>query len=128
MRADIVRIDAKGRITIPYHIREAMALNSTIELVITIAEDGLKISPVVGDKTAEIQLSMKDEPGMLSRVLNELADTRVNIVISQSFENERGKTAYFNAIADISNIRNVEKFRERIKNIEGVTGVKIIER
>lgn len=44
---DVVHLDAKGRLSVPKHIREALGLSPEEELVVTLDEGEIRVRPVV---------------------------------------------------------------------------------
>ncbi|MBI5347612.1 MAG: ACT domain-containing protein [Candidatus Aenigmarchaeota archaeon] len=128
MRFDIAKMDRKGRVTIPSYIREGMGIEDGIELIISLDGKILKVIPIVAEKNAEIYVSMKDVPGMLSRIINALSKNSVDIIFSQSHTPERGKIAFFSAIVDIVNVKDIKKLKKDLHNIRGVFTVKIAEK
>jgi prephenate dehydratase len=54
------------------------------------------------DQLAKIELAMSDAPGTLSRILSLLSSDQIDLVRSESTAQERGRSAEWNAIVDVS--------------------------
>ncbi|MBI2579624.1 MAG: AbrB family transcriptional regulator, partial [Candidatus Aenigmarchaeota archaeon] len=68
---NIVRLDSKGRIIVPFHIRDYIGLKEGMELIIVNNEKReLRIFPLVNGNTAHLRLMMSDAQGSLSKVMN----------------------------------------------------------
>lgn len=124
-RHNIVTLDTKGRILIPYHIRELLDIDSGSEFVIMSNYNGeVKLMPLRKGKTAEIRLLIDDKPGSLMAITQALAKMKIDIVLSQSKTLERGHLAEWSAIADVSeceNPRRIDKDLSRISAVKRAT-------
>ena len=103
-KSNIAKIDSKGRILLPVHVRRSMNTEDGTEFVI-FPEDGcIKILPLLKGKTAELRFLINDAPGSLAAVANALSDFGVNIIMSQSRTMPKNKTAEWDIIADITGL------------------------
>jgi AbrB family looped-hinge helix DNA binding protein len=102
--SNITRVDSKGRILIPIHIRKLLGAEDGTEIIIIPDNDKsqVRMLPLVRDKTAEMRLVMNDVPGTLAHIANSLANHSVNIIMSESRTIQKGKTAEWDVIVDIS--------------------------
>ena len=108
---NVVKVDSKGRIIVPYHIRDYLGLQEGTELIVTNYEQKeLRIFPLLKG-TASIDVLMTDAPGSLAKVLDVVSRNKAEILMSVSKTIERGKLAEWNAILDIS--------RSKRKKLEG---------
>lgn len=103
---EIVRIDSRGRITMPSPIREAIRFSEGM-YVLLIADLDKKVIRVVPfadpeAKLVEISITLSDIPGALAKSANILADEGVDLLSSESRTLRRGKTAEWIVIADVS--------------------------
>lgn len=106
---NVVRIDSKGRIVVPFHIREYMGLESGTEVVISNNEKKeMRIFPLING-TAKYTILMSDKPGSLATILKTFAMHNVDILMSTSRAIERGKLAEWSAIMDISACKDIKK-------------------
>ncbi len=103
---EIVRVDSKGRITIPMVIRESLNIVEGMHVVL-IADTSKReiiISPVVfpGTKLYEIYIEINDVPGALAEVTDLMAKYGVDLIATHCTTVRRGETAECLLIADMS--------------------------
>jgi bifunctional DNA-binding transcriptional regulator/antitoxin component of YhaV-PrlF toxin-antitoxin module len=124
---NIARLDSKGRILIPSHIRKFLNVDDGTEVIIL--PDGEKsearILPLVRDKTAEFRITMADSPGSLAVIADILARYNINVLMSKSRSLVKGKVAEWDLIVDTSACNGkIERMRASllgsnfIKNME----------
>lgn len=124
---NVVKIDSKGRIIVPYHIRDYLGLQEGTELIITNNESKeLRIFPLLKG-TASIDVLIADAPGSLAKVLDVVSKNRAEILMSISKTMERGKLAEWNAILDISKAKR-KKLEGALKKLAVVKKVRIEEK
>ncbi len=115
--SNIVRIDQKGRVLLPKHIRGFLKAEDGTEVVlIPDNESGhVKVVPLINDKTMELRFVIKDFPGSLATVAETLAKSGIDIIMSESKTLMKGKFAEWDVIVDTSNYNDgVEKIREEL--------------
>ncbi len=116
---EIVRVDSKGRITIPMVIRETLGIVEGM-YVILMADSEKKeilVAPLVPPKAklVEIHVQMIDKPGALAEVAEKLAKMGVDLIISKCSTIKRGELAECTLIADISESpKDTEGLRQEI--------------
>ncbi len=103
---EIVRVDSKGRITIPMVIRESLNIVEGMHVVL-IADTSKReiiISPVVfpGTKLYEVYIEINDVPGALAEVTDSMAKFGVDLIATHCTTVRRGETAECLLIADMS--------------------------
>ena len=114
---NVVKLDSKGRIILPYHVREYMGLKEGVELLISNNEKKeLRIFPLISG-TAELRIVMADVPGSLSKVLNMIAKYKIDILMSTSKTIEKGKIAEWNAIIDTNQCKDTRKLEADLKRM-----------
>jgi len=114
---NVVKLDSKGRIILPYHVREYMGLKEGVELLISNNEKKeLRIFPLISG-TAELRIMMVDVPGSLSKILNMIAKYKIDILMSTSKTVEKGKIAEWNAIIDTSQCKDTRKLEAELKKM-----------
>lgn len=126
---NITRIDSKGRILIPIHIRKLMNVEDGTEMVIIPDNEKkqARILPLIKEKTAEFKLMMDDHPGSLAHIANIFSDFNVDIIMSQSRTITKGKLGEWDVIADISNCNgNLKQFKETLMDSKFVKSVELV--
>ncbi len=129
--SNIVRLDSKGRILVPIHIRHMLKAEEGTEVVIIPDKNNghVKILPLVNGKTAEIRLLLKDLPGSLAKIANILMEYDINIIMSDSRTLARGDLAEWNVIVDTSEFSNgFDSLRERLLNSDAVKNVEVVRK
>jgi len=127
---EIVKVDSKGRITIPLVIREALDIREGMN-VLLIADTSKKeviVSPISQEaQLLEIEFEMEDRPGALAEVVSELARQGVDMIITRCTALKRGETAECLVVADISKSTiTTEKELEKLLNrLEPIRMVKV---
>jgi AbrB family looped-hinge helix DNA binding protein len=114
---NVVKLDSKGRIILPYHVREYMGLKEGVELLISNNEKKeLRIFPLISG-TAEMRIVMTDIPGSLSKILTSIARSKIDILMSTSKTIEKGKLAEWNAIIDTTHCKDTRKLESELKRM-----------
>ena len=103
---EIVRVDSRGRITMPSSIREAVRLSEGmyVMLVANLDKKEIRIAPFADPEAELVELSITffDIPGALAKAASILADKGVDLLSSESRTLRRGKSAEWIVIADVS--------------------------
>jgi len=103
---EIVRIDSRGRITMPLSIRDAARLSEgmRVMLVADLNTKEVRIVPFADPeaKLVELRVSLADAPGALAKAADALAKQGVDLLSSESRTLWRGKSAEWIVIADVS--------------------------
>ena len=126
----LVKIDSKGRVTIPQTIREALGIEPGMMMAIIADIDRREIlvSPIFvkGASIYQIDLQLHDRPGALAKVANLLASHKVDIIASKCASITRGREAGCTIIADFSNVEtDVGEIRRQLEELDVVIQVKI---
>jgi len=102
----IVKLDTRGRLVIPNEFRETLNLKEGDEVLISLDSktDTLVISPIYGKTTdlVKIEIEFGDTPGCLAKIAKKLAETKIDLLMTESKSSQRGKKARWDIIADIS--------------------------
>jgi len=119
---EIVRIDSRGRITMPSHLREAVRLSEGmyVMLIAELDEKEVRIVPFADPeaKLVEFRIAFSDMPGALAKAANILAMMGVDLLSSESRTLRRGKSAEWVVVADVSRCKcKLEELEQKI--IEG---------
>jgi len=122
---EIVRVDSRGRITMPSSIREAVRLSEGmyVMLIADLDKKEVRIAPFADPeaKLVELNITFSDVPGALAKSASILADEGVDLLSSESRTLRRGKFAEWVIVADISRCKCTLKELEQKIVAEGST-------
>ncbi len=126
----IARVDERGRIIIPSSFRETLAIKEGSNVLLRVDDKNgmLMIIPFATelDELAKIEITMSDSPGTLHRILEILSSERIDLVRSESTAQERGRSAEWNAVVDLSNCKKkISQIRKKIMKEKVAHDVKI---
>lgn len=127
--SNITRIDSKGRILIPIHIRKMLGADDGTEIMIIPEHDRsqVRMLPLVREKTAEVRILMNDVPGSLAHIADALAAHNVNIIMSESRTIMKGKVAEWDIIIDTSEANgSVDKLKGELERSRDIKKVEIM--
>ena len=127
--SNIVRIDQKGRVLLPKHIRNFLKADDGTEVVlIPDNESGnIKVIPLINDKTMELRFVIRDFPGSLATVAETLARNSIDIIMSESKTLVKGKFAEWDVIVDTSNYNDgIEKIKKQLLNNELIKKMEVL--
>jgi len=100
------KLDGRGRVMIPLSLREVLGLKEGSPVLIKLDDESesVRIIPFVteGEELALITVEMSDAPGALSKILSLLSARGADIVKSESISSERGRSAEWRALVNIS--------------------------
>ena len=126
---NIVKIDSKGRILIPFHIRNYADLNENSEVMLmSNGNKEIKVIPIVEGENATINILMKDEQGSLGKTIDTLSKHNIDILMSHSKTIEKGKLAEWTAMLDISNCKDIKKFEHDISKLDVIKKSEVVVR
>ncbi|MCX6819193.1 MAG: hypothetical protein NT129_04315 [Candidatus Aenigmarchaeota archaeon] len=116
---NVVKLDKKGRIILPFHVRDYLGLKEGMEMLISNNEKNeLKIFPLFTGKTADIKVMIEDKIGSLNKLLDVIEKNKIHILMSTSKTIERGSLAEWSAIVDTSNLRDIKKLENELKSLD----------
>ena len=130
--SNIMKMDSKGRLLIPVHIRKQLDTSEGTEVML-ISDDEtneIKIIPLIKDKNAELKFLLTGIPDSLAMVANMLANHNINILMSESRTLIRGKMAEWNVIVDTSstNNGNLERLKDELKTSRFIKNIEILRK
>jgi AbrB family looped-hinge helix DNA binding protein len=126
---NVVKLDSKGRIIVPFHIRDYLGLKEGTELLVTNNEKReLKILPLMNGKTSEIKIMLSDLPGSMAKIVNTIARHNVDVLMSMSQTIEKGKSAEWTAMVDTSNCKDIRKLEKHLLSLDVVKKVEVEKR
>lgn len=116
---EIVRVDSKGRVTIPAYMRGDLGIREGAYAAIRInrEERAISIGLFAGAKAklVEVRMRIQDRPGALARVARTLSELSVDLLSSTSRTMKKGELAEWMVIADFSqSSRDPEEIRRRV--------------
>jgi AbrB family looped-hinge helix DNA binding protein len=126
----LVKVDSKGRITIPQTIRESLGIEAGM-LVAMLADTEKKeiiVSPIMAEnaKVVQIEVTMQDRPGALAKVTSKLSELKVDIIANRCTSITRREEGECTFIVDISqSSTDVEGIRKALEGLDVVTQVMI---
>jgi AbrB family looped-hinge helix DNA binding protein len=119
--SEIVRIDARGRMTLPSTLREAIGLSQGmyVMLIADVTEKHVRIIPFADPKAKlmEFHIILHDVPEALANVASMLAENNVDLLLTTSRTLKRGELAEWVVTADVSKCNcQLKKLKEKILN------------
>ncbi|MDI9644132.1 MAG: ACT domain-containing protein [Candidatus Verstraetearchaeota archaeon] len=129
---EIVRVDSKGRITIPSKIREELGLQSGTYVTVRLerGENRAILSLFSGpdSRLIELHLMMPDRPGALARAAKVLGDANIDLLLSSSRTIRKGDLAEWVVVADASHANgSVDEVKKKILESQAAIEVDIKE-
>jgi len=119
----LVKVDSKGRITIPQTIRESLGIEAGM-LVAMLADTEKKeiiVSPIMAENAKVIQIE-----GALAKVTSKLSELKVDIIANRCTSITRREEGECTFIVDISqSTTDVEGIRKALEGLDVVTQVMI---
>jgi len=123
--SEIVRIDSRGRVTMPSSIRDAVRLSEGmyVILIADLDKKEVRIVPFADPeaKLVEFRITFADVPGTLAKAADVLARQGVDLLSSESRTLRRGESAEWIVIADVSKCKCKLEELERKVVEEGAT-------
>ena len=116
---EIVRVDSKGRVTIPAYMRGDLGMREGAYTSVRInrEENTLTIGLFAGAKAklVEIRIRIQDRPGALARVARTLSELSVDLLSSTSRTLKKGDLAEWVVVADFSqSSKSPEDIKKRV--------------
>ena len=128
---ELLKVDAKGRITIPRTVREALNVEggSFVVMIADLDKGEITILPSVseGKVVMEVSISFKDEKGKLAEIAEKLAEMGVNQLATSCKAVKRGEEAECQIIAEVPENMKKEELEEEISKIPGVLSVSAVK-
>lgn len=128
--SEIVRIDSRGRITLPSSIREATGLSEGlyVMLIADIETKEVRIIPFADPEArlVELHFTLSDMPGALAQVAALLAENKVDLLSTSSRTLKRGEFAEWVVVADLSECKcTLEELQTRILNARAAKKISV---
>jgi AbrB family looped-hinge helix DNA binding protein len=128
--SEIVKVDSKGRITIPQAVREALGVEPgmLMALIADFDKREIIVSPIAAkpEVVYEFDLNLVDKPGSLATVTNVLAKHKADIIASRCASIARGEEASCTLIVDMSmSDVDAETIRKELEGLDVVIQVRM---
>jgi len=103
---EVVRVDSRGRVTMPSSIRDAVRLSEGMYVILVADLDKreIRIVPFADPeaKLVEFRITFGDVPGALAKAAEAMASQGVDLLSSESRTLRRGESAEWIVVADVS--------------------------
>ena len=129
--SNIVKLDSKGRVLIPIHVRKFLNVEDGTELIIVEDNDKqqVRVLPLIKEKTAELRFMIGDMPGSLAYIADTLANYKINIIMSESRTLVKGKMAEWDVIVDTSECNgSLDQFKKEVTGSGKIKDVEILRK
>ena len=128
--SDVVKVDSKGRITIPQAVREALGVEPgmLMALIADFDKREIIVSPIATKPEAvyELDLNLVDRPGSLAAVTGVLAKHKADIIASKCASIARGEEASCTIIVDMSmSDVDADSIKRELEELEVVIQVRL---
>ena len=128
----MVKVDSKGRVTIPQTVRDALGINPGMYMVLIadVEKREIVLSPIAATakSVVEVNVEMDDKPGALAQVVGKLSELGVDIIVSRCASVARGRTGVCTIIADMTNSTvRLQELRSKLEEVPVVRYVRIRE-
>ncbi|MEM1927268.1 MAG: AbrB family DNA-binding protein [Acidilobaceae archaeon] len=128
--SEIVKVDPKGRLTIPQSVREALGIEPGMHIVMVadLEKREIELTPLSAppEKLYEIELRLLDKPGALAAVADVLARVNADQLITRCTTIVRGEEAECTMVVDFSKSTvTPEDLRTYLNALESVIQVRI---
>ena len=129
---EIVKVDSKGRITIPLTIREALDIREgmTVLLIADREKKEIIVSPIPERaKLVELTVRVEDRPGVLAEITRFLAEKGVDIIATRCIVIRRGELGECYMVVDLSRslITQPRELEELLSKLEPVKEIRATE-
>lgn len=103
---EIVRVDSKGRVTIPAYMREELGMQEGSYASVRIDRECQSISVGLfagpGAQLVQMRMMISDRPGALARIARTLSELNLDLLISNSRTIRKGELAEWVVVADFA--------------------------
>lgn len=129
---EIIRVDSKGRVTIPSRIREELGMQEGSYVSVRANKDDkcAIIGLFAGAKARLVEMTLRipDRPGALARAARALSELNIDLMMSSSRTLKKGDVAEWVVVADISGVRlPLQEIRERLLASRAAASVEMKE-
>ena len=126
----LVKVDSKGRITIPQPIRDTLDIEAgmLVVLIADLQKREIIISPVLTptEHLYEVEVELVDKPGALAKLTEALAEMGADIIAARCASVARHESANCIIVVDTSRSElDGEALRKKLEELDIVTLVKV---
>jgi len=128
--SEIVKVDSKGRVTIPLVVREALNIIEGMNLILIADPEKREIVltplPSGESKLYELRIEFKDVPGALARTSEKLAELGVDQITTQCTTVKRGEYAECILIIDLGPAKvGIDELKSQISSLPEVRFIQV---
>ncbi len=128
--SEIVKVDSKGRVTIPLVVREALGIVEGMNIILIADPDKREIVltplPSTESKLYELRIEFKDVPGALAKTSEKLAELGVDQVTTQCTTVKRGEYAECIIIVDLARAKtDIEELKNILSSLPEVRFIQV---
>ncbi|ASJ11318.1 hypothetical protein A3L12_04275 [Thermococcus sp. P6] len=129
---EIIKIEEDGRISIPpewaYEVGLVKGAYFLVEIDTDLNEAHLERIAMPGKQLVEIELVVKDQPGVLAKITGLLGRQGINILFSEAEEMEQIGLGAIVAVVDVSQAKiTLDQLRVELQTIDEVMEVSLKE-
>lgn len=129
---ETVKVDSKGRITIPAAVRELFDIREGMYLLIIADKNSreIKLVPLpITAKLVKLKVLVEDRVGVLAELTNFLAAKNMDIVSTKCVVLKREELGECEMIVDVSksDISSLEVLEEEMRRLEPVKSVEVVK-
>ncbi len=126
----LVKVDSKGRITIPQAMRETIGIEPgmLMAVIADIEKKEIIVTPIYGKDNIiyEIEVTLIDRPGAIAEVADALAKHGVDIIAQRCTTLMRGQEGGCTMIVDLSKTSiKEEDLKNLLMSLDAVTQVRV---
>ena len=128
--SEIVKVDSKGRVTIPLVVREALGIVEGMNIILIADPDKREIVltplPSTESKLYELRIEFKDVPGALAKTSEKLAELGVDQVTTQCTTVKRGEYAECIIIVDLARSKtDIDELKNILSSLPEVRFIQV---
>ena len=127
--ANVARLDSKGRILIPAHVRKNLKVKNGTEVILVPdhEKNELRMLPLVKGKSAKLRFVLTDLPDSLASIASLLDMNNINIIASESRSLSKNLTEW-DIVIDISQYNDgFEKLRQEFLSASTIKSVEMFK-
>lgn len=127
---EFLRVDSKGRVTIPRTVREALNIieGGYVIMIADLNKNEIVLTPGGGGagKVMELRINFKDVKGKLAEISEKLVDMGIDQISTNCRTIKKGEEAECLLIVEIPENLEPEDVEKRLLDIEGIKEVLLL--